>query len=170
MKTKNKILAAVLALGCISPAVAATTCGSGDLSGVSFITCAGYESGNLISTSPGDLTQIKSIFTGLGFANASTTWVEKLDSFKDNTIDFKTNINQTFILGVHKGGGKEEGTAFYVISGNNVDTFKYQLPSLSNAAIYSVGTISPVPEPSTWALALAGLSAVGFVSRRRKVK
>ena len=32
-----------------------------------------------------------------------------------------------------------------------------------------VMTVTPIPEPSTYALMLAGLGAVGFMARRRRV-
>jgi hypothetical protein len=41
-----------------------------------------------------------------------------------------------------------------------------RVQNLSHAALYGVAT--PVPEPGSYVLMLAGLSAVGFVVRRRK--
>jgi hypothetical protein len=38
----------------------------------------------------------------------------------------------------------------------------------TNQSDYSVVAITPVPEPSTYALMLAGLAAVGFIARRRR--
>ena len=39
---------------------------------------------------------------------------------------------------------------------------------LSHGNLYAFG-VTPVPEPETYSLMLAGLAAVGWLSRRRKV-
>jgi len=39
----------------------------------------------------------------------------------------------------------------------------------STAGTLTIGTVSPVPEPSSYALLVAGLACVGFVARRRSV-
>jgi hypothetical protein len=42
-----------------------------------------------------------------------------------------------------------------------------QVPGYSNSSLW-VRDVTPVPEPETYALMLAGLGAVGFVARRRR--
>ncbi|MBT9516479.1 MAG: PEP-CTERM sorting domain-containing protein [Methyloversatilis discipulorum] len=94
------------------------------------------------------------------------------DVFDDNVVDFRTDISV------------EEGnptTAWYVIK-TNATQFDYlanavsirQAPSVSgddpplrNAMFEGFAPIPAVPEPSEYAMFLAGLGMVGFVARRR---
>ncbi|MCV2358333.1 PEP-CTERM sorting domain-containing protein [Paucibacter sp. TC2R-5] len=150
------------------------TCGANDLTGGTFLACSGYLSGNLINGSAPDKLATFTALTALGQKaghayGGTDIWVEKKD-FSGNTIDFTTPLNGLTFLGIHKGGAGEgaQGTAFYLINaGTNLDKLTYNLGGLSNAAIYKTG-VSPVPEPETYALMLAGLAAVGFVAKRRK--
>jgi hypothetical protein len=61
-------------------------------------------------------------------------------------------------------------------SGNNADTTLYTFLDLSGfttltfkttGIAFELATVSPVPEPGTYALLLAGLGVVGFSTRRR---
>ena len=67
-------------------------------------------------------------------------------------------------LASYSATGLAAGTYTFRIDANNgrdvrVDTFS------------AVGTnVTPVPEPETYAMMLAGLGAIGFLSRRRKLK
>lgn len=174
MKHLFKILLAItFSLVLASGAKAETQtfgCSSADLSGITFLNCAGYNSGNLLSNSSSDLAAVKSIFSGLGFSNTSTTWSEKITNLNgSNTIDFATPLNGTSIIGIFKGAADTgvNGTAFYVVdAGTNLNAFKYNLSGSSSAALYLV--TSPIPEPSTYMLFLVGLLAVAFVANRRK--
>jgi len=55
-------------------------------------------------------------------------------------------------------------------------TFKLGTFALDNfgsgasLTISSVGAVSPVPEPATWAMMLIGVGAVGASARRRRIK
>ena len=56
------------------------------------------------------------------------------------------------------------GSYFYTVSGVATGG-----DPLSNAGIYSIAsTITPVPEPESYALMLAGLTVVGFLAGRRR--
>ncbi len=55
--------------------------------------------------------------------------------------------------------------SFGQVAGNGVATFS--VTSLSVAPVVSVDPVTAVPEPSTYALLLAGLGLVGFMARRR---
>jgi hypothetical protein len=53
------------------------------------------------------------------------------------------------------------GSYFYKVEGN--------VAQGAFAGLYTItSTLAPVPEPSTYAMLLAGLGAVGFMARRRK--
>ena len=43
-----------------------------------------------------------------------------------------------------------------------------KLQGLSHATLIDIGTVTPVPEPETYALMLAGVGVVGFLARRGK--
>jgi hypothetical protein len=43
-----------------------------------------------------------------------------------------------------------------------------QVPGFSNATLFARDLTTPVPEPETYALFLAGLGAMGFVAKRRR--
>lgn len=184
MNTKISIAALALAGFCSSAfagkPTALPTCGASDLSGGTFLACTTYVSGNLISNNSSDLAATLSALVALGqkvgtdgvthpFDGTSANWVEKLPSLSGNTIDFSMPLNGITFLGIHKGGGGQggQGTAFYLIdAGSNLDKLTYNLSGLSNAALYQTVT-TPVPEPETYALMLAGLAALGFLARRR---
>ncbi|MCU0689149.1 MAG: PEPxxWA-CTERM sorting domain-containing protein [Phycisphaerales bacterium] len=61
---------------------------------------------------------------------------------------------------------------YVVFSGLSGASFAMQVESaiLGRIAGVQIVSVSPVPEPGTWALMLAGLGVVAFVSRRKKAK
>lgn len=168
----RKILTVIATMVTVGSASASSLqCGTGDLSGASFVTCSGYYEGNLITGNLSDQKTVAGILSNWYPTLSNVNWVEKIDISKSNIIDFKTELTGITVIGIHKGGAGEslQGTAFYVLdAGTSVDKLAYNLGGLSNAAIYSIATVSPIPEPSTMALMLAGFAAVGFVSKRRQ--
>lgn len=70
------------------------------------------------------------------------------------------------------------GLSFSSGTGNNAESQVYTfsdasgfsaLTFASRGIAFELAAVAPVPEPETYALLLAGLGAVGFVARRRKV-
>ena len=66
------------------------------------------------------------------------------------------------VAGVEGNGTIQFQGTFTSISWNN--------PQYENWYGFTVGTVSPVPEPSTWAMMLLGFAGVGFMAYRRKAK
>ncbi|MEF8755043.1 MAG: PEP-CTERM sorting domain-containing protein [Accumulibacter sp.] len=153
------------------PPLVAPACGAGDISGASFISCAGYYAGNLISNSPTDQASVDQILASLGLPGTGGTWIEKLTPLSGATsINFNMPLNGITYIGIHRGGGTtgENGTAFYKLdagAGTNLDVITYNLTASSNAALYAT---APVPEPETYGMLMAGLGLVGWMARRRQ--
>lgn len=173
MKFRHVACAAAAVLVSV-PALATSqsppACGAGDLAGVSFISCAGYFTGNLISGNASAKLAVDGFLSGLGLSGTGGSWIEKIDGLNgSHSINFATPLNGVTFLGIHMGGTGSgvQGTAFYKIdAGFNLDILNYTLNGSSNAALYAV---TAVPEPASYAMLLAGLVGIaGFVRRRRR--
>ncbi|GJJ05619.1 hypothetical protein RugamoR64_61570 [Duganella rhizosphaerae] len=157
-------------------------CGPGDIyfdvPGVAATTCYGYVAGNLINDSPPDLHTVSGILgTTFSFSGQSGAAIEHINVSADpvthiTTYDFAHLLTGNVIVSLHFGngtGGPGNGTAFYAFNaGSGVDKFYTTLQASSNAGLYRV--TSPVPEPETYAMLLAGLGLVGAIARRRKAR
>jgi len=171
MNLKMTISSLALAAMAIAaaPAHAAIACTIGDVT-PNAVVCSGFYDGNLLSNSPADVTAQQTALSLLGFAWDGTTVLEDLSGLNGNhTVDFATLLVGTTYVGLHFGngqGGPGNATAFYKLdAGAGLDTFTLNYNASSNARLYST---TPVPEPETYALMLAGLGVVGVVARRRK--
>lgn len=155
-------------------------CSFGDLSDVTVTACTGYIQGNLLNGSSGDTVSasIASQLASLGVVNAaSAVYIDKIPSLGGLlNVDFNTPLAGETVIGLHLGGGSNKfganipggGTAFYKFNaGSNLDHFALAA-NLSAASGVAVFQTSPVPEPETCALMLAGLISLGFVGRRRQ--
>ena len=92
------------------------------------------------------------------------------------TLTFDSAIDGAFVLSLKAGNAF---SLYYfdgsgpAISAINYNTLGVQVnvngigAGLSHASLYTAA-VTPVPEPETYALMLAGLGAMGFVARRRR--
>lgn len=87
----------------------------------------------------------------------------------DNTLS-----SGNFWITGNSGNSSILSTANAMLANSANYGFRYNLDVLRNTShqdqLITDGVRTPVPEPGTYALMLAGLSAVGFVARRRRAK
>lgn len=166
---KASVVSAAL-LFCASPVFAKTTpaCTLIGPTSVTVESCVGFTSGNLINHSgPDDAAQAAAVLA-LGGGVWSGVWLEKGDFTGSSTITFATLMVGETIIGFHMGGGKDynQSTAFYRFNaGAGMYSITTNAVGLSDAALY---VTSPVPEPATYAMLVAGLGLLGVAARRRK--
>ncbi len=179
MKNFTKLsLAATAALAAYSAPSQAAVCALVD---VQYATaCAGYVTGNIFNTA--DNSTVQTLLTQLGYgslltnAQLSSLWSDtgsKLSNLNGATSisfgDAPTLVGPT-LIGIHWGGMGGGQSAIYLLNiapGVNSITIDGQNPGgSSNAALFLTG--SPVPEPASWAMLIAGLGIVGASLRRRK--
>ena len=138
------------------------------------LACAGFYDKNLNSGSAESLAIVQDLLASSwsGYGLTTTGPLEQINT-NASTIDFSLPLSGLTLVGVHWGnfGGPSSAagnvSALYLFNaGQSLDTFAVNVTGgLSSVAVW---TTSPVPEPSTYALALAGLAGIGFVARRRR--
>lgn len=195
-KIKTTLSAAVLALTAVSASagsslVAASTCSATMAStvwgtGVTVTDCSGFYTGNLGGTA--DFDAVKSLLQ-TEFAGAVLGSSAYTVNVSSASVNFGADhvLSGDTVIGVHWGGPGGGNEAFYRLSLGSDFTGSFNLSltnpalgdsavRLSNMTLYSTGgeggggVGSPVPEPETYALMLAGLGVLGFVARRRAVR
>ena len=167
------VTVSTLAWGLSVPAHA-VSCSTGDISPIA-IACAGRYGGNVLDNNAGDVATQEAALAALGFTWDGTNFgaFPKLSNLGGATnIDFPGLLHGITFVGIHVGGPGGGTTSFYKFdAGSSLDAFTLNLPRSSGAVLYATGTDVPsVPEPSNWAMMLAGFAGLGVVMRMRGVK
>lgn len=110
----------------------------------------------------GDTYQITNLGNALGLTSAvaSATY--------PNVTDVGSNFDAALANPAFSQGVYTLGAGSYAISGALLQSVKAADGSDLNASVGAVSlTVAPVPEPSTYALLLAGFGVIGLLTRRR---
>jgi hypothetical protein len=155
------------------------------------IDCVGWYGGNLnaLNTTAYDKSAaaLNDLLGVNSFTGAGLTWLEDRPAYAASLIDFTTPLYGLTVVAFHvdepafDGPGviPYDGTAFYLFNaGNNVgglDSFTFNVPNLHGVRLYSTGAYvapppptSPAPEPTSWALMVAGFGMAGGLLRYRR--
>ncbi len=174
-----------MAASALTLATGAKTCDLGDTT-ISATACSGAWSGNDLNQ---DLTAALSALTGSNLysfvgTSSTTTGIDSpfTNAFSSTggTFTFSGMITESFVLALK--AGNSFSLYYYEvppgISELTFSTIGLELNNagkplgLSHASMYAAGgdiTITVVPEPSTYAMMLAGVGVLGFLARRRMI-
>jgi PEP-CTERM motif len=180
MKLSTVMRGVAVAAALASSSAFAIDCENNDVLGAT--ACVGLFEGNA-NNGPAFDDVAALVESGLGLTAGSLSFSgDNSTSFSAavggySTLTFSEQLFGETVIGIHWGNY----TGFYLLD-LAAPTYTVQvenpnglllastLPStgggFSNGHVYS--TTPPIPEPSTYALMLAGLAAVGFMARRRR--
>lgn len=167
MKFKHLGVAAAVAVACAGAMAEDITVNNIDLSsGTAFFGVMHFDDGAFMDTF--------NFVNGPGMADVTASLVTAALANGNQNIDFTSATLNGNALTFSPNGQFESGFgAWSGLTGPTFQLIVYGTASGtpgSTAASYS-GTlnVSPVPEPGTYALMLAGLGVIGFVAQRRKL-
>ena len=128
-----------------------------------------FSTDNLSQSSADLATYLKNDYSAMGFgskAPTSVTGIGQIDNLGDSIKTFTASTTSSYNdLSIHFGAGT---LMFHWTTpvDNVVFNITSRQGSFSNFRAFSATT--PVPEPETYAMLIAGLGLVGFMARRRK--
>ena len=180
MKTLFAPLAVAIAGLAFATTAAAENCSNTTFTALASTACAGSFGGN-INGSASETSYLNTRFGGT-FTYAGASDGPNNGPFTSNpqvplngTLTFDSPILGNFVIGLMAANNYSyyffsalSPTSFLIFSSTTgVATNGRDMPQdLSHANLYVM--TRPVPEPETYALMMAGLAALGFVSRRRR--
>ena len=101
-----------------------------------------------------------------------STLILDIDASADGTVTFTDGAGTSSPFALD-----DNGSNFFTLTGivGNFVTFTTFVDGIETDIVSDIkqirlGVAPPIPEPETYALMLAGLAAVGFISRRRKTR
>ncbi len=99
-----------------------------------------------------------------GFPPGDEGTMQVIGTFADSST-----ISTTFTLdGIVDGSGGSVDFETFAFGWNNLASVRIVNTAGSVDGLFSVDNITPVPEPETYAMLLAGLGLLGFMAHRRK--
>ncbi len=125
-----------------------------------------YLTAGPVAGSPATLT-----FSGAGVDYVSFLWGSP-DLFNSLTVNSTGSAGQVFTansLGFPVTNGDQsfnQSVQFTALAGAKITSLVFS--STDNAFVSANFSITPIPEPETYALMMAGLGVMGFVARRRR--
>jgi hypothetical protein len=152
------------------------------------IACAGYYTGNILNGSSTDIlnqqnaiASLPGTFTwdgnwsGLENSTSPDLVIVALSGANSNQLNFGETLFGQVIIGAHFGnvaGDAGNVSVFWLFNLTTPTNFITldNVQGFSNAALYTTGTDTRLPEPSTWAMMLFGFGAAGIAMRRSRRK
>jgi hypothetical protein len=153
------------------------------------LACAGTFSGNdtpqqsdvlaQLAADFGSILGAGAIFTVIGKSDDANggPFVSNLEDSISGTLTFDTpqtgyfaitlKAANSFSTYLFDGGSTGLTSVQFSTMGTAINN-NGKLQGLSHATLIDIGTVTPVPEPETYALMLAGIGVLGFLARRRK--
>jgi len=179
-------LGTVIGAHAVAPALPACDASARTIGNAGYLGCLGAFSGNMdnqltfiwneMSGKEGwsSVAQTQTYVSSNSFAATMNPFSQNEGARDDGTINFDAPQTGLFALGLKQGNGfslylfdgGEAGISSLAYDTKGVKATTGQGYGLSHAGYF--GAVTPVPEPSAYAMMLAGLAVVGFALKRGK--